>query len=154
MKKTTCFFLSLLLLLLCGATAFASNNESGTTVVSTTISPTYQVTIPANKPIKFNTLSTNIGSVTLEAAQLEPYHVVHVSASYGKLQNSVDGTKTISYTLKSGENAFTGADFSIQGQSVALVVEITQSAWNAAFAGNYSDKITFTWSYVDQTPKE
>lgn len=72
-----------------------------------------------------------------------------MTAGYNTLKNSADSSKTIAYTLKSGGSSFTSVDFDTQGESAALTVDIAQAAWHAAYAGSYSDTITFTVSYVN-----
>ena len=69
----------------------------------------------------------------------------------GTLKNQADTTKTIAYTIKAGEDAFTSARYTTAGQETPLTIDITQEAWNTAFAGSYSDTVTFTVSYIDTT---
>lgn len=38
------------------------------------------------------------------------------------------------------------------GDRTALTIDITQADWDAAYAGNYSDTVTFTISYGKATP--
>ena len=107
--------------------------------------------IPANTTVAFNATSTPFGSVKLDAAQINPGYAVKVELNAsGKLKNQADNNKTIAYTIndKNGK-AFTAQQYTAAGQETPLTIDITQAAWNAAFAGSYSDTVTFTVSYVN-----
>lgn len=132
--------------------AFAAGSGGGTTTITTSIEATYTVTIPESTPITFNMLSNPIGNITVTSARLDPGQKITVAAATdGTLKNDDDTTKTIAYTLKSGGAAFTSADFSENG-SKALSVDITQTAWDNAPAGDYTGTITFTVSYSGSNP--
>ncbi|MCD7762992.1 MAG: hypothetical protein LUI14_07300 [Lachnospiraceae bacterium] len=154
MKKTMLsLILSLALVLSMSTIAFAdvtqdSDPKTGTTTISTSITPTYTVTIPADTTIAFNATSTSIGNITLSSAQLDPGYAVKVSASAGALENAADASKTIPYALNSDGSAFTSAQFTAKGEYAALTVDITEDDWNNAYAGSYSDTITFTVEYI------
>lgn len=155
MKKLTALVLTLALTLSLSVTAFAaeinqdSDQKSTDVTVTTSIDPTYTVTIPANTTVAFNATSTSFGSIKLDAAQIDPDHVVKVELSAsGTLKNQADENKTIAYTIKDGAEAFTSAEYLTAGDSTALTIDITQAAWDAAYAGQYSDTVTFTVSYV------
>ena len=148
MKKLTALVLVIVLSLSLSVTVFAADNRN--TTITTSINPTYTVTIPANTNVTFNTLSTSFGAVTLTAAQIDPgYAVKVVLTASGKLKNQADNTKTIAYTIKDASGAFTSAQYTTAGDKTDLTIDITQAAWNAAFAGQYSDTVTFTVSYIN-----
>ena len=71
---------------------------------------------------------------------------VTLSAS-GTLKNSKDNRKTLAYQIQDGTTAFTSATYKMAGQSTALTIHIEQKDWNAAYAGDYADTVTFTISY-------
>lgn len=152
-KKMLSLVLSLALTLSMSTIAFAdvdqdSDPATGTTKISTSITPTYTVIIPADTTIAFNATSTSIGEITLSSAQLDPGYAVKVSASAGALQNEADISKTIPYTLNSGSSAFTSAQYMVEGEYTALTVNITEDDWDSAYAGSYSGTITFTVEYI------
>lgn len=118
--------------------------------ITTSISPTYSVSIPGNLSVTFNETSTAFGTIKLTAAQIDPDHAVQVELdASGTLKNSADQTKTIAYAIKADDATFENATYKTEGDSTDLTVEITQAAWDAAFAGDYSDTVTFTISYVE-----
>ena len=150
MKKRIAFVLIITLLASCAglsASATSGNTTEGTTIVTTSIDPTYTVTIPADTYIIFNALSTGIGEVKLASARLDPGKHLHVTAAYESLKNNANTHKTIPYALKSAGATFTDVFFVTAGDKAGLSVDITQTAWDSAFAGDYSDNITFTVSY-------
>lgn len=157
MKKFTAILLTLVLTLSLSATAFATeiNQADGSpkdteVTVKTSIDPTYTVTIPADTTVDFNATSTSFGAVQLDAAQIDPGYVVRVALDVsGTLKNAKDSSKTIPYTVNDESAAFVSADYTAAGQSTPLTIDITQDAWNAAYAGDYSDVMTFTVSYVE-----
>ena len=149
MKKLTALVLVIVLSLSLSVTAFAADNRN--TTITTSINPTYTVTIPANTNVTFNTLSTSFGAVTLTAAQIDPGYAVKVELNAsGTLKNQADNTKTIAYTVNDANgDAFTVGTYTTAGDKTDLTIDITQEAWNAAFAGQYSDTVTFTVSYIN-----
>lgn len=156
MKKLLTFALTLVMVLFMSVTAFAAEINQGSepktadVTVTISIDPTYTVTIPANTNVTFNTLSTTFGSVKLDAARIEPGHAVKVELNAsGMLKNQADASKTIAYTINDANGAFTSAQYTTAGEQTPLTIDITQAAWNAAFAGQYSDTVTFTVSYIN-----
>lgn len=71
-------------------------------------------------------------------------------ATDGKLENAADNTKVIPYEIKAGEDVFTFATYLTAGEKTELTIHITQDDWNKAYAGEYSDAVTFTVSYEDK----
>ena len=144
MKKIIAILLTLILTLSLSATAFAAEikQDSDPNVeVTTSIEPTYTVTIPSNTKVEFNAETTSFGAVTLAAAQIDPGYAVKVELNTdGTLENQADTSKTIAYTVNDANGAFTVAP---------LTINITKDAWNAAFAGEYKDIVTFTVSYAE-----
>lgn len=152
MKKVFAILLTAALLLSLSVSAFAANSAGGEADITTSIAPTYTVTIPANTAVAFLATETNFGKIEVTAAQIHPDKCIKVSlASDGKLENSIDATKVIPYAIKDSEgNAFTSATYLAAGDKTELSIHIAASDWNAAYAGEYSDTVTFTVSYVDK----
>lgn len=154
-KKLTCLALALALTLSLSVTAFATeiNQDDGSpataeTEITTSITPTYVVTIPADTNIPFEATSTDLGKIELTSAHLEPDYVVTVSASAGALTNDADSAYTIPYTLESEDGVFTSVQYSAAGDYTTLTVNITANDWNSAYAGSYSGTITFMVTYA------
>ena len=147
MKKYVSFALAAALSAAFCATAFAAE-DNRQVEVKTHIDPTYTVTIPANTTVNFKDEKTSFGAITLTAAQLDPDKSVKVALSAsGTLKNSKDNRKTLAYQIQDGTTAFTSATYKMAGQSTALTIHIAQADWNAAYAGDYADTVTFTISY-------
>ena len=154
MKKLIAFLMTAVLLTAASTTAFAATIDEGdgnpatsTATVSTEIAPTYTVSIPENVSVTFNAASTEWGSIEVTQAQIDPDHHIVVSLEAGALKNSVDNTKTIPYTVEDATGVFTYASYLAEGNKTDLTIKIAQSDWNAAYAGDYSDTVTFTVSY-------
>ena len=93
MKKILTLALVGTMLTASGITAFAVDYPGGTqdTEITTSVAPTFTVTIPADTAVPFNALSTEFGSVTLESARLAPNKAVQVTVTSDySLNNSVD----------------------------------------------------------------
>ena len=171
MKKTRRFIsgLSALAIMAMPMTAFAaeaptqineqSDPQSAQAKITTEIAPTYIVTIPADTTVAFNTLRTDFGSVELTEARLEPNAFIRVSLdSDYELKNAADATKTIPYDVVMEEqnedqefvyNSVKGEDIILTetGEKADLDIDITQDDWDSAYAGNYSDTVTFNVQY-------
>lgn len=154
MKKLTAVFLTLAVTLSLSTAAFAAEIDQDTAkktsqaIITTSIEPTYTVTIPGNVNVAFSATSSDFGTISLDEAKLEPGYAVWVSlATDNALVNEADSTKTISYAVNANGTAFTSASHTTAGEKTKLTIEITQEAWNAACAGDYSDTVTFTVSY-------
>ena len=152
MKKLFALILTVCLLASMSVTAFAANTTGGEADITTRIEPTYTVTIPADVNVAFNATETAFGAIEVEAAQIHPDKCIKVAlASDGKLENSIDATKVIPYAIKDSTGAaFTSATYLTEGDKTELSIHITADDWNAAYAGDYSDTVTFTVSYVDK----
>ena len=152
MKKVFAIILTLVLLMSLSVTAFAANTTGGEADITTSIAPTYTVTIPADVNVQFNATETAFGTIEVTASQIHPDKCIKVAlASDGKLENSIDATKVIPYAIKDSEGAvFTSATYLTEGDKTALSIHITADDWNAAYAGEYSDTVTFTVSYENK----
>ena len=152
MKKVLTFALAVMLVMILSVTAFAANTTGGDADITTSIAPSYTVTIPADVNVAFNATETAFGTIEVEAAQIHPDKCIKVElTSDGKLENSIDATKVIPYAIKDSTGAaFTSATYLTEGDKTELSIHITANDWNAAYAGEYSDTVTFTVSYVDK----
>ena len=152
MRKLFALLLTVCLLATMSVTAFADNTTGGDADITTSIAPTYTVTIPANTTVTFNATETDFGAIEVTAAQIHPNKCIKVElTSDGKLENSIDATKVIPYAIKDSEGtAFTSATYLTEGDKTELSIHITANDWNAAYAGDYSDTVTFTVSYEDK----
>ena len=152
MKKVFAVILTVALLMSMSVTAFAANTEGGEADITTSIAPTYTVTIPADVNVQFNATETAFGAIEVEASQIHPNKCIKVAlTSDGKLENSIDATKVIPYAIKDSEGAaFTSATYLTEGDKTELSIHITANDWNSAYAGEYSDIVIFTVSYVDK----
>ena len=148
MKKTFALLLALALMASLSVTAFAADNVD----ITTSIEPTYTVTIPANTAVVFNATETAFGAIEVTAAQIHPDKCIKVTLTTdGKLENGIDATKVIPYVIKDAEgNTFTSATYLTEGDKTDLTIHITAADWNAAYAGSYSDTVTFTITYEDK----
>ena len=152
MKKVFAVVLAIALLMSLSVTAFAANTTGGEADITTSIAPTYTVTIPADVNVAFNATQTAFGTIEVTDAQIHPDKCIKVAlASDGKLENGIDATKVIPYAIKDAAgNAFTSATYLTEGDKTELFIHITAADWNAAYAGEYSDTVTFTVSYEDK----
>ena len=135
--------------------------QSAQTEITTEIAPAYIVTIPTDTEVKFNTENTDFGAIELTKAQLDPGKAVKVTLTTdNKLENKADETKTLAYTIFEGkgeavtDKVFAAAFYQAVGDKTDLTINITQDDWNKAYAGKYSDTVTFTISYEDATAAE
>ena len=152
MKKLFAVILTIALLMSLSVTAFAANTTGGEADITTSIAPTYTVTIPADVSVQFNATETDFGTILVEAAQIHPDKCIKVAlTSDGKLENSIDDTKVLPYAIKDADgNAFSEATYLTEGDKTELSINITADDWNAAYAGEYFDTVTFTVSYEDK----
>ena len=152
MKKVFAVILTVALMATMSVTAFAANTTGGDADITTSIDPTYTVTIPANTTVAFNATETAFGAIEVEAAQIHPNKCIKVElTSDGELNNTIDATKVIPYVIKDSTGAaFTSATYLTEGDKTELSIHITANDWNAAYAGEYSDTVTFTVSYEDK----
>lgn len=158
MKKLTAFSLVLALSAALSTTALAaetsnaitdkSNPKTANVTVTTKIAPTYTVTIPANTTVNFNAVDTSFGEIKLTTAQLDPGKKVEVAlTASGTLKNSKDDSKTLAYEIQTAGQKFAYATYTTTDDRTALTIHIAKADWNAAYAGDYADTVTFTISY-------
>ncbi len=152
MKKAIAVLLVVALLSSLSVTAFAANTTGGEADITTSIDPTYTVTIPADVNVQFNATETDFGKIEVAASQIHPDKCIKVALTTdGELNNAIDATKVIPYVIKDGEGAaFTSATYLTEGDKTELSIHITADDWNAAYAGDYSDTVTFTVSYENK----
>ena len=152
MKKIFAIVLTFALLASLTVTAFAANTTGGKADITTSIAPTYTVTIPADVNVAFNATETAFGTIEVAASQIHPDKCIKVAlATDNELNNAIDNTKVIPYAIKDSEGAaFTAATYLTEGDKTELSIHITADDWNAAYAGDYSDTVTFTVSYEDK----
>ena len=152
MKKVFAIVLTFALLFSLSVPAFAANTTGGKADITTSISPTYTVTIPADVNVAFNATETDFGAIEVAASQIHPDKCIKVAlATDGELNNAIDNTKVIPYEIQDSEgNAFTSATYLTEGDKTELSIHITTNDWNAAYAGDYSDTVTFTVSYENK----
>lgn len=149
MKKLFAIALALVLVASLSVTAFAANTTGGNADITTSIEPTYTVTIPANTNVNFNATETAFGAIEVTASQIHPDKQIRVTLTTdGELNNTIDTTKVIPYVIKDASGAaFTTATYLTEGDKTVLSIHITADDWNAAYAGDYTDTVTFTVSY-------
>ena len=155
MKKLTAILLTMILALSMTSTAFAAEITEGDgspkseeVTISASIAPTYTVTIPEDIQVEFNKTSAAFGTISLDEARIDPGYAVKVElTASGLLKNKADDTRTIAYAINANGAAFESQEYTAAGQSTPLTIDITQEAWNQAYAGEYSDTLTFTISY-------
>ena len=152
MKKLFALILTVCLLATMSVTAFAANTTGGFTTITIDIAPTSTVTIPANTTVAFNATETDFGAIEVTASQIHPNKCIKVALTTdNELNNAIDNTKVIPYAIKDSEGAeFTSATYLTEGDKTELSIHITADDWNAAYAGDYSDTVTFTVSYEDK----
>jgi len=145
--------LSALAIMAAMAVPFSASAESKGTVISTEIEPTYLVTIPADVKVVSGQEKTDFGSVKLDKAQLEPDKCIKVTlVSDNLLKHQKDKTKTLTYTINEKtdkETVFTSADYLTAGEKTDLTIGITKEEWEKAYAGVYSNTVTFKIEYTD-----
>lgn len=158
MKKLLAAISAVSLLASVSVTAFAAEITQDTpapkksdAVITTSIAPTYTVTIPADVTVNFNAETTKFGSIEVTADQIDPDKCIKVALTTdGELNNEVDSEKVIPYTVTAGGNVFTSATYLAVGDKTELTINITADDWHKAYAGEYSDKVTFEVSYIDK----
>ena len=154
MKKLIASVLIFSMLTAMSITAFAAeiNQDSASkeskAVITTTISPSYTVSIPEDVSVTFNATETMFGSIEVTQAQIEPDKQIVVSLTTdGELINQTDNTKTIPYTVENENGVFTSGTYLAVGDKTDLTINITQEGWDQAAAGSYADTVTFKVSY-------
>lgn len=157
MKKWLASLLALSLLAALSIPALAAEEidqdgpQSGTAVITTSISPTYLVRIPDDTSVAFNATETSFGRIEVLSAQIEPGKQIRVALDTADgglaLVNRSDERKTIPYTVRAGSEPFTSGVYTKAGEMTDLTIHIRQADWNTAYAGEYTDTVRFTVSY-------
>ena len=149
MKKVFAVICAVAILMSLSVTAFAANTTGGEADITTSIEPTYTVTIPADVNVVFNATETAFGTIEVTASQIHPDKQIRVTLTTdGELNNTIDTTKVIPYVIKDASGAaFKTATYLTEGDKTELSIHITADDWNAAYAGDYTDTVTFTVSY-------
>ena len=107
---------------------------------------------------KFLLISLNRDKILLQLTAAEAVKVTLTTDN--KLENKADETKTLAYTIFEGkadavtDKVFAAAYYQTVGDKTDLTINITQEDWNKAYAGVYSDTVTFTISYEDAPAAE
>lgn len=160
MKKIIAFTLALGLL--CSTTALADTYTNGSndpsTVLSTTLDETYTLVIPSTLNIPFNSISTNL-PIEVTALRLLPVGTVentvralHVKVNQPnlKLVNEADNSSKIDYNLGGGEGTPARTHYFTGTETKNFNVTISQSEWDNAAAGTYTETITFTTGIINK----
>ena len=101
MKKLVAIMLAATMLVAMSVTAFAGNSTGGDAILTTSITPTYTVTIPANTTVAFNATKTDFGKIEVTASQIHPDKCIKVELTTdGELNNTIDNRKVIPYVIK------------------------------------------------------
>lgn len=146
MKKFSSILLAVAMVFTLSTTAFAAIK----TTITTSVEPTYTVTIPVNAAIIYGETTTPIGDISISNVNFETGASVKVSVEKTDLVNSSDNTKKVAYTLNNTtpKSDFTGVTFTSSDTSARpLCIDITSTEWDNANAGSYSATLTFTIAY-------
>lgn len=146
MKKFISVGLVCVMLSLCTFCAFANSM----TISTSTDTDAYEITYPADTQIPWEASEQALGAVTAIKMLLSPGKTVVISVASAngfKLVNGTDASKTIAYTLTGAdEMAFFPGDY---GKSFPISVNVVESEWRQAAAGEFTDILTFTAEYKD-----
>ena len=164
MKKRISAIAALALLSALSLTAFAADTEinrdsadkTGSTAVTFTVDPAYTVTIPETVTLTLNRDSVSdddkyigTGSITAGAVRLDKGAAVTVTVAGDFTLTSTEGAQLAYKAYVNGETAAltSGAVVIVFGTSVtAQSAALTYKAAEPAYAGVYSDTLTFTIS--------
>ena len=164
MKKILSTLLAGVMITVCSSSVYASDiknsavPQQGEAVITTEIAPSFIVNIPVDTDVAFNTVNSDFGAVELTKAQLEPDKCIKVTLTTdGTLNNIKDHSKIIPYKIYEGnadsvsETIFSSAEYKAVGDKTDLTIHIEGEDWNSAYAGQYSDTVTFTIEYINIT---
>ncbi len=152
MKKAAAVILASIITSL-AVTSVTVHAEDRSTLITTTISPTFTVTVPLSVKVPFNSISTDFGTVSLDAARLESDKCVVVTLETDNtLDNKSNPDETIPYSIhnKSDDSVFVSGTYISAGEKSDLSINIKQDDWNSAYAGDYEDTVTFHIQYTDK----
>jgi len=146
-KKIIAGIMSMMLVVAMALPVTAS--ETKTTTLQAAVPSTYTLSIPLSQSITLDATSTDIGTIEV-TGNIKTTEKVVVTVGTTAFANKDKLGDTIAYTLVDGDAIFTGAQWSetdLQSASPLtydLAVEIAESQWKSASAGNYEAVITFT----------
>ena len=147
MKKFLSVVFALILVSVCVLPAFA---DSMTISTGSGVTDEYQLTVPADTDIPWESPSYALGSVTATVMRLSPGKTVKVSVASANDYNLVSTTSAsskIAYTLTGADAiAFFAGDY---GKSFPLSVSIADAQWQQAASGEHTDVLTFTAEYTN-----
>ena len=151
MKKLFAIVLTFALLMSLSVTAFAANTTSGDADITTSINPTYTVTIPAT--VELNKVEDN-GSVTYEndytltaqaGVRLKKGEYIEVTVASDFEMTTTEGA-TLAYTITAEDAAVANngvvATFGTDKNAQSTTIHI--AANDPDYAGEYKDTVTFT----------
>ena len=145
--------LSALAIMAAMAVPLSASAENRGSVISVDIQPAYLVTIPADVKVISGQEKTDFGSVKLDKAQLEPDKCIKVTLiSDNLLKHQKDETQTLAYIVNEkteNETVFTSAEYLKAGEKTDLTIDISKDEWEKAYAGVYSNTVTFKIEYTD-----
>lgn len=164
MKRTLSFLLAMALAIALCATAMASDPLPivRSVDITATVGETYTMNIPSNTSIPFDETSWDIGDIEITDSHIGPGRQITVTisgistAGAGELSHTTDSSKKLAYTLKIGPAATSTAaqatatnktNFTADGKK-PVYVQIAQTVWDAATAGEYKGTLTFTATYT------
>lgn len=150
MKKIIAVALAVCLVFSLSSVAFAAPaEEERKAVIQTSIEPTYLVSVPGDTTVYFDDTVTTFGKVEIKEAQLDPDKCIVVALSTDGELVHTNETAVLPYTIvdDATNEVFTSASYTDQGQTTDLSIHIADSDWASAYAGAYSDTVTFTISY-------
>ena len=151
MKKLFAVVMAIALMASLSVTAFAANTTGGEADITTSIAPTYTVTIPAT--VELNKVEDN-GTVTYEndytltaqaGVRLKKGEYIEVTVASDFEMNTAEGA-TLAYTITAAGNAVTNngvvAEFETDKAAQSTTIHI--AANDPDFAGEYKDTVIFT----------
>ena len=150
MKKLFAIVLTLALLMSLSVTAFAANTTGGDADITTSIAPTYTVTIPAT--VELNKVEDN-GTVTYEndytltaeaGVRLKKNEYIEVTVLSDFEMTTQEGA-TLAYTITKDDAALVDsivAEFDTDKLEQTATIHVAAADPN--YAGEYKDTVTFT----------
>lgn len=150
MKKIIAVALAVCLVFSLSMVAFAAPaEEQREAIIQTSIEPTYLVSVPGDTTVNFNNTETTFGQIEIEKAQIDPDMCIVVALSTDGELVHTNEKEVLPYTIvdDATNEVFTSASYTDQGQTTDLSINIAASDWASAYAGAYSDTVTFTISY-------
>ena len=114
-----------------------------------------------NAKLPAGPMAADIPGPTFDRQESEAVNEVMISvpSNDSKMENKADEEKTLAYTIFEGtsdavtEKVFTSAEYTAVGDKTDLTINITAEDWQTAYAGEYSDTVTFNVEYTDAAPR-